>query len=129
MNGKKCWRNLTRRSAFRWRCPIRTHAPYFFDQDEILFEQNEDQLYIMADLGTAAGRSDAYARLLEANWLGVQSGQAYASGENRSKAQSKGFRERVMRKGTRGRVLSFWEEIRNKCISKIRGCIEVSLGT
>ncbi len=47
-----------------------------FDQDEIVFEQHEDQLYIMADLGASAGRSDAHARLLEANCLGAQSGQA-----------------------------------------------------
>lgn len=48
----------------------------FFDQDEIIFEQHEGQLYIMADLGPAAGRADAHARLLEANCLGAQSGQA-----------------------------------------------------
>ena len=48
----------------------------FFDQDEIIFEQHEGQLYIMADLGPSAGRTDAHARLLEANCLGAQSGQA-----------------------------------------------------
>ena len=48
----------------------------FFDEDEIIFEQHEQQLYIIADLGSSAGRADAHTRLLEANCLGAQSGQA-----------------------------------------------------
>ena len=48
----------------------------FFDHDEIIFEKHEDQLYIIADLGSAEGRADAHTRLLEANYLGAESGQA-----------------------------------------------------
>ncbi len=48
----------------------------FFDEDEVIFELHEGQLYLIADLGPAEGRQDAYGRLLEANYLGQESGQA-----------------------------------------------------
>ncbi len=48
----------------------------FFDDDEVIFEQHDGQLYLIADLGSAVGRSDAYGRLLAANCLGQESGQA-----------------------------------------------------
>ncbi|MBQ9451798.1 MAG: type III secretion system chaperone [Desulfovibrio sp.] len=48
----------------------------FFDDDEVIFEQHDGQLYLIADLGSAAGRSDAYGRLLAANCLGQESGNA-----------------------------------------------------
>lgn len=47
-----------------------------FDEDEVDFEQSGDALYIMADLASASGRADACVRLLEANWLGRESGGA-----------------------------------------------------
>ena len=47
----------------------------FFDEDEIFFERHEDQLYLIAELGTSAGREDAHSRLLEANYLGQECGQ------------------------------------------------------
>lgn len=47
-----------------------------FDGDEVDFEQSGDSLYIMADLASASGRADACVRLLEANWLGRESGGA-----------------------------------------------------
>ena len=48
----------------------------FFDEDEIIFEKHESQLYLIADLGPAHGRTDTYKSLLEANYLGQASGQA-----------------------------------------------------
>ena len=47
-----------------------------FDSDDVDFEQSGDSLYIMAEIASAAGREDAYARLLAANWLGAESGGA-----------------------------------------------------
>ncbi|MCR5537269.1 MAG: type III secretion system chaperone [Succinivibrio sp.] len=51
----------------------------FFDQDEICFERNNKQLYLIAVLGDASNRADAYQRLLAADFLGAQSGQAVIS--------------------------------------------------
>ena len=48
----------------------------FFDDDEIIFESHDGQLYLIADLGPAEGREDAYGRLLAANCLGRETGQA-----------------------------------------------------
>ncbi|MBQ7617759.1 MAG: type III secretion system chaperone, partial [Desulfovibrio sp.] len=48
----------------------------FFDQDEVIIEQHDGQLYLIAVLGVAQGREDAYGRLLAANYLGQESGQA-----------------------------------------------------
>ncbi len=48
----------------------------FFDEDEVFFERHEGQLYLIAELGPAAGRRDAHTRLLEADCLGAESGQA-----------------------------------------------------
>ena len=50
-----------------------------FDQDEVDFEQTADGLYIMADVGSAEGRQDAWGRLLRANCLGAESGGACLS--------------------------------------------------
>ena len=47
-----------------------------FDKDTVEFEQAGKALYVMADLGTASGREDAFGRLLEANCLGAESGGA-----------------------------------------------------
>lgn len=47
-----------------------------FDDDAVDFEQSGNILYIMADLASASGREDAYARLLSANCLGAESGGA-----------------------------------------------------
>ncbi len=46
----------------------------FFDRDEILFELNENRLFIIADLAPSEGREDAYARMLTASNLGVETG-------------------------------------------------------
>ncbi|MBQ9407016.1 MAG: type III secretion system chaperone [Desulfovibrio sp.] len=51
----------------------------FFDDDEVIFEQHNGQLYLIADLGSAAGREGVYKRLLTANYLGQESGQATLS--------------------------------------------------
>ncbi len=46
----------------------------FFDRDEILFELNENRLFIIADLAPSEGREDAYARMLKASNLGMETG-------------------------------------------------------
>ncbi|MCR4666019.1 MAG: type III secretion system chaperone [Desulfovibrio sp.] len=46
-----------------------------FDNDEIILERHEDQLYLIAELGPASAREDAYKRLLTANYLGLECGQ------------------------------------------------------
>lgn len=48
----------------------------FFDKDEVIFEKNEGKLYLIAALGSSAGREDVCRRLLEANYLGAQTGFA-----------------------------------------------------
>lgn len=47
-----------------------------FDEDAVDFELFGESLYVMADVGSAANREDAYGRLLEANCLGRESGGA-----------------------------------------------------
>ena len=47
----------------------------FFDKDEVFFERHESQLYLIAELGPAAGREGAYRRVLEADYLGHECGQ------------------------------------------------------
>lgn len=49
----------------------------FFDQDEVSFEVNYDRIFIIAELGSAIGREDAFNRLLSANYLGAQTGFAF----------------------------------------------------
>ncbi|MBQ7608512.1 MAG: type III secretion system chaperone [Desulfovibrionaceae bacterium] len=46
----------------------------FFDNDEVLFEVGDGRMFIMADLGSSEGREDAYARLLTAGNLGLETG-------------------------------------------------------
>ncbi len=48
----------------------------FFDDDEVMFELNENRLFIMADIGTAEGREDACMRMLKAANLGLETGFA-----------------------------------------------------
>jgi hypothetical protein len=47
-----------------------------FDNDEVIFEKNEGKLHLIAALGPSAGRDDVCRRLLEANYLGAQTGFA-----------------------------------------------------
>ncbi len=54
----------------------------------------------------------------------VYADKGYASDGNRREVQRQGFRDGIMRKAVRGKGLSHWEQMRNKCISKVRGCIE-----
>ena len=76
MNGKDMMQKLGEALGFTLEMSAQGTCAVFFDQDEIIFEQHEDQLYLIADLASSAGRTDAYARLLEANCMGAQSGQA-----------------------------------------------------
>ena len=45
-----------------------------FDQDEVIFEENTGRLFVFAEIGSAAGRTDVYTVLLDANHLGHGSG-------------------------------------------------------
>ncbi len=76
MNGKALIRDLGEALGFNLEMSEQNTCGVFFDEDEVVFEMHDNQLYIMADLGPAAGRKDAHTRLLEANCLGAQSGQA-----------------------------------------------------
>jgi len=76
MDGKRLMKELGEALGFSLEMSGQNTCAVIFEQDEIIFEQHENQLYIIADLGPSAGRADAHARLLEANCLGAQSGQA-----------------------------------------------------
>ncbi len=76
MNGKALIRELGKALGFELEMSTHNTCGVFFDKDEVVFELHEAQLYIMADLGSSAGRTDAHTRLLEANCMGAQSGQA-----------------------------------------------------
>jgi hypothetical protein len=76
MNGKDMMQKLGEALGFTLEMSAQDTCAVVFDQDEVIFEQHEDQLYIIAELASSAGRTDAYARLLEANCMGAQSGQA-----------------------------------------------------
>jgi len=76
MNGNSLIQKLGETLGFTLELSNQNTCGVFFDEDEIIFEQHKDQLYIMADLGSSIGREDAYMRLLEANCMGAQSGQA-----------------------------------------------------
>ena len=76
MNGKALIRELGKALGFDLEMSTQNTCGIFFDEEEITFEQHEGQLYIMADLGSSTGRTDAHTRMLEANCMGAQSGQA-----------------------------------------------------
>ncbi|MBQ9407010.1 MAG: type III secretion system chaperone [Desulfovibrio sp.] len=76
MNAKDLIQQLGSALGFPLELSSQNTCGVFFDQDEIIFEQHEQQLYIIADLGSSTRRLDAHMRLLEANCLGAQSGQA-----------------------------------------------------
>ena len=76
MNGKALIRELGEALGIELELSDQNTCGVFFDEDEVVFEMHDGQLYVMADIGPAAGRRDAHTRLLEANCLGAQSGQA-----------------------------------------------------
>ena len=46
----------------------------FFDEDEVLFEIYDTRMFIMADLGSSAGRDADCVRMLKAANLGLETG-------------------------------------------------------
>ena len=50
-----------------------------FDEDDVDFEISGDRLFVIADVASAAGRTDAYGRLLAANHLGRETGGSVLS--------------------------------------------------
>ena len=45
-----------------------------FDNDEVVFELHDNQLFIIGVIGSAAGREALYARFLQADYLGAETG-------------------------------------------------------
>lgn len=76
MDGARLLSDLGQALGFELKLSDAGTCGVFFDDDEVIFEQHDGQLYLIADLGSAAGREDAYGRLLAANALGQESGQA-----------------------------------------------------
>ena len=76
MNGKALIRELGEALGIKLELSDQNTCGVFFDEDEVVFEMHDGQLYVMADIGPAAGRKDAHTRLLEADCLGAESGQA-----------------------------------------------------
>ena len=58
----------------------------------------------------------------------VYADKGYASEENRRAVRERGMKDGIMMKACRGKKLGYWEQLRNKCISKVRGCIERLFG-
>ncbi len=79
MKGVQLIRELSRNLNLDLQLSEEGTCGVFFDNDEIFFEVHEDQFYLIADLASAEGREDAYSRLLSANYLGQESGQAVLS--------------------------------------------------
>ena len=55
--------------------------------------------------------------------------KGYTSKANREVVRSQGFKDGIMEKATRGKQLTYWQKIRNKCISSVRCGIERIFGT
>lgn len=79
MNSKLLIDELSRNLGIELKLSDAGTCAVFFDDDEIIFEAHEGLLYLIADLGPAEGREDAYGRLLAANCLGQESGMATLS--------------------------------------------------
>lgn len=47
-----------------------------FDDDEVIFEENSRHLYILSVIGSATGRDGICKSLLQANYLGIKTGNA-----------------------------------------------------
>ncbi len=52
-------------------------ARVVLDEDIVDFEQVNDKLYVMAEIGPSTGREDAYLPMMEANNFGVKTGGAF----------------------------------------------------
>ena len=55
--------------------------------------------------------------------------KGYTSKANRDVVHKKGFKDGIMDKAVRGKALTHWQKIRNKCISSVRCGIERIFGT
>ena len=55
--------------------------------------------------------------------------KGYTSKANRDVVHQKGFKDGIMEKAVRGRPLTHWQKIRNKCITSVRCGIERIFGT
>lgn len=55
--------------------------------------------------------------------------KGYTSKANRDVVRQKGFKDGIMDKAVRGKPLTHWQKIRNKCISSVRCGIERIFGT
>lgn len=55
--------------------------------------------------------------------------KGYASKDNRMMLRKYGFKDSIMSRASKGKALSYWEKVRNKCIIPIRSRIERIFGT
>ncbi|MCR4667664.1 MAG: transposase [Desulfovibrio sp.] len=55
--------------------------------------------------------------------------KGYTGNANRTVVHQKGFKDGIMEKAVRGKVLGYWQKIRNKRISSVRYGIERIFGT
>ena len=55
--------------------------------------------------------------------------KGYTSKANREVVRRKGFKDGIMDKAVRGKALTYWQKVRNKCISSVRCGIERIFGT
>ena len=56
-------------------------------------------------------------------------GKGYASVKNREIVKEHKLKDGIMNKAKRGKALSTWEKLRNRCITPIRSSIERIFGT
>ncbi len=55
--------------------------------------------------------------------------KGYSSKDNRKMLREYGFKDSIMSRASKGKALSYWERVRNKCIIPIRSGIERIFGT
>ena len=55
--------------------------------------------------------------------------KGYTSQANRDVVRQKGFKDGIMDRAVRGKALTYWQKVRNKCISSVRCGIERIFGT
>ena len=55
--------------------------------------------------------------------------KGYTSKANREVVRQKGFKDGIMDKAVRGKGLTYWQKVRNRCISSVRSGIERIFGT
>ena len=76
MDGEHLLHRLGRTIGIELRFGDSNTCSVIFDRDEVVFERDGRRIFLMAALGPVAGRDGLCRRLLEANYLGAQTGLA-----------------------------------------------------